>query len=121
LHAAPTILVVGPGNDLQRSVRFALEAEGFNVVTTPRLPLNDDAGLPAITCAVVDESALMDEMWLADGISLDWPVVLLTDGFAPPWLSARHTLVKPLLGGQLVEAVAECVESAESTYSPVRS
>jgi hypothetical protein len=121
LHARPTILVVGPDDALQRSVSFALEAEGFSVVTTSRWPLNDDAGLPAIACAVVDERALSDGMWLADGILPDWPVVLLSDGFAAPWISARHTLVKPLLGSQLVEAVAECVVSGGSTYNPVRS
>lgn len=110
LPDAHTILVVGRDNELRRSVKFALEAEGFNVVISPRLPENGDPAWPAISCAVVDDSALVGDGAIGDGrVALDWPVVLLADRVDGSKVVARHTLLKPLLGRRLISAVLDSV------------
>lgn len=113
MPAAHTILVVGPDNELQRSVKFALEAEGFGVLTAPRLPYESDcAGLPAIACAVVDDGGLTSaDRTRAQRTHARWPVVLLIDGFSTPAMAAEHILVKPLLGRSLVNAVLAALGS----------
>ena len=101
------ILIVVPEEDLRRSIVFALEAEGLDVVTCAGI--EDILSLPRLAradCMVVDVLALLTSSGYGDLAELAMPEVLLADTVPdarPAWVDA--TLLKPLLGRSLVDAV----------------
>jgi hypothetical protein len=101
------ILVLVPDEDLRRSIAFVLEAEGFAVFSSSHIP---DASSGLLTgaggCAVVDETVLLAE-GAADRLArLCRPIILLTNrAFLSGPLSIHTTIMKPLLGRGLVDAV----------------
>ncbi|MET2831514.1 hypothetical protein [Mesorhizobium shangrilense] len=101
------ILIVVPEEDLRRSIVFALEAEGLDVVTCAGL--EDILSLPRLAradCMVVDDMALRISSGYGGPPNLAMPVVLLADTVPdarPEWVDV--TLLKPLLGRSLVDAV----------------
>lgn len=101
------ILIVVPEDDLRRSIVFALEAEGLDVVTCARL--EDIRSLPRLAradCMIVDDKALRTASGYGGLAELAMPVVLLADTVPdtrPAGIDV--TLLKPLLGRSLVDAV----------------
>jgi DNA-binding response OmpR family regulator len=101
------ILIVVPEEDLRRSIVFALEAEGLDVVTCARL--EDLLSLPRLAladCMIVDDKAFRISNGCGGLAQLAMPVVLLADTVpdtCPAWVDA--VLMKPLLGRSLVDAV----------------
>lgn len=101
------ILIVVPEEDLRRSIVFALEAEGLDVVTCAGL--EDILSLPRLAradCMIVDDKALPTSSGYGGLPNLAMPVVLLADTVpetCPEWVDV--TLLKPLLGRSLVDAV----------------
>ncbi|MBL8583621.1 MAG: hypothetical protein JNL61_15540 [Rhizobiaceae bacterium] len=102
------VLVVVPDAELQRSVAFALEAEGLNVVVASQLSdWNVCRALCSAACSVVDECAIAERKDdFQRLLERRLPVVLLVDApkDVPADLELR-SVVKPLLGRQLVDAV----------------
>lgn len=102
------ILVVASDPSFRRSLKFALEADGFVVEAKASLALPSVQGTsPAFACAVVDEGALgrrFGERNIVFGLGV--PVVLLVDERrCLPALRGMTILTKPLAGSDLMEAV----------------
>jgi DNA-binding response OmpR family regulator len=106
---------VAPDNALRRSLRFALEAEGFDVITAARLAAEgNDHSSAKVSCVVLDDRSLAASD--AGRIErLGMPVIFLSDGLGGPKLAAKQTLVKPLLGRELIDAVAETIAATQPT------
>lgn len=106
------ILVVAPNDQLRRSIEFALEAEGFGVVSHALLPAaNGSLGRGHYACLVVDEEAVTPSAPTWEKLaSFAGPVVLLVDKLrAGPEGKAMTLLHKPLLGRSLTETVTGAV------------
>lgn len=106
-----TILVVAPNEQLRRSIEFALEAEGFEVVSHALLAgaLASSSKLPS--CIIIDEEAVAHppSFW-EELASLPGPVVLLVDKLRTgPESAGMAVLHKPLLGRTLTDTVAGAV------------
>jgi hypothetical protein len=103
-----TILVVAPNEHLRRSIAFALEAEGFGVVSHPLLA-GALASSPMMShaCIVVDEEAVAYPPSAWEELSrLSGPIVLLVDKLRTgPESAGMAVLHKPLLGRTLTETV----------------
>lgn len=101
------ILIVVPEEDLRHSIVFALEAEGLDVVTCARL--EDILSLPRLAradCMIVDDKALRTSRGYDSLANLAMPVVLLADTILDTHPAGIDvTLLKPLLGRSLVDAV----------------
>lgn len=110
------LLVVAPSSTLRNSLRFALEAEGYEVTATASLPAVD---LPtsSFDCVVVDHHAI-DGTAAGDhsALAASAPMVLLANSPTHPLavLSFR-TLTKPTLGPALSEAVRAAVAARSHT------
>lgn len=107
MPAAP-VLVIAPEDDLQRSVSFLIESEGFEVALYKNLPeaLASPAAAHA-ACAVIDSKAISEPQELRAHMRLfPRPVILLVERPGRlPALPRCVTLTKPFLGPALVEAV----------------
>ncbi|PWE48101.1 hypothetical protein DEM26_19990 [Thioclava sp. NG1] len=104
-----SVFVVAQDDGLRRSIAFALEAEGLLVMSSGSLrTMREVSGAAEIGCAVIDEDAISSEEngWhLVMGFAV--PIVLLADRLRTMSDTFSGTvLLKPLLGGRLVEAVA---------------
>jgi CheY-like chemotaxis protein len=122
MAARLTVLVVAPDRAMRRSLTFALEAEGYSVDAKPRLhagQLSPDCGHRI--CAIVDEDAFADgRNAVAELSGLDVPVILLVERAAPPPARAGLCYIeKPLLGRDLLDAVARVSSAGGATYVPV--
>lgn len=110
LHPIPTVLVVVPDPELRRSVEFALEAEGYGVVSHALLASALDAvGAAVAACVIVDENAIANRNGAGSGLEgIAGAVILLVDRLRTvPDATGIRVLTKPLLGRRLVETVAE--------------
>lgn len=114
LTAASLVLVVAPDRDFQRSLAFALEADGFAVDTHVRSS-NAFASQRAgeAECAVVDDAAIEDwRMAEEEFHRFGKPVFLLVGKVRPiPNLPFTTILTKPFLGNPLIEAVRQVASS----------
>jgi DNA-binding response OmpR family regulator len=110
------LLVVAPNRSFRNSLRFALEAEGYDI--TAAATLRDvDQPASSFDCVVVDHHAI-------DGVARDDrrllaafpPLVLLANSLAHPLagLSFR-TLTKPTLGPALSDAVRAAIAARDAT------
>jgi DNA-binding response OmpR family regulator len=111
LHPACTIIVVAAHEGLRRSLAFALEAEGYAVVTARRpSDIAASSQLAGVACIVVDEETVAGSGAWDTLVRMGPPLVLLSDGVrqAPAVLGAR-TVTKPLLGRSLIDTVASSV------------
>jgi DNA-binding response OmpR family regulator len=107
MHPA-RILVVAPEGDLRQSLRFALEAEHFEVtwrasIGAKQMPSDYD-------CTVLDHNALGEDIAAARVFAFAFdPVILLAN--QPHELSASvfRTVLKPHLGAPLIDAVRDAL------------
>ena len=110
MTAAILVLVVAPDKDFQRSLAFALEADGFNVDSHARSS-NAFASQRAgeAECAVVDDAAIEDWRVAEEEFRrFGKPVFLLVGKVIQiPDLPFTTILTKPFLGNPLIEAVRE--------------
>jgi hypothetical protein len=109
------ILLVAPDSDLRRSSEFALLAEGHEVIWRTSI---DGQELPGkYDCAVLDHHAFGKDLAPAIAFCETFrPVILLANSNPhplSPWSS--RTLLKPLLGQALVNAIQNAVETRAST------
>jgi hypothetical protein len=109
-------LVLSKDPDLRSSICFLLETEGYSVQAPSVFPL--PAPIPACDCIVADHHAwTRREMAMAIAPQLVLLVNRSDDHIVPP--NAR-TVVKPLLGYELVQVVRQLLGSAAApTGNPV--
>lgn len=108
---SPQILVVVPDSDLRHSLRFALEAEHFEV--TWRASIGAQLFPGAYQCTVLDHHALGPDLAEARKfVELFHPVVLLANQTHELSPLAFRTLLKPHLGAPLIAAVSEALAAA---------
>jgi hypothetical protein len=105
----PGILLVAPDSDLRKSLEFALRMEGYEVTSRASIGAREQPG--AYDCTVIDHHALGNNKNVAaDFCRLFAPAILLTnhqDHPLSPW--TFRTLLKPLLGAALIDAVRDAV------------
>lgn len=110
------LLVVAPNATFRNSLRFALEAEGYDVTTTASLAT---LASPAsrFDCSIIDHHAL--DGTGADGrrmLAAAAPVVLLANSPAHPLAALSfRTLTKPTLGAALSDAVRAAIAARRAT------
>lgn len=105
----PRILLVAPDSDLRKSLEFALQAEGYEVTSRASIAARLQPG--TYDCTVLDHHAIgNDRKAAASFCSIFAPVILLANE-QPHALSpaAFNTLMKPLLGAALSEAIREAI------------
>jgi FixJ family two-component response regulator len=121
LATDPTVLIVDDDPDVLGSLRFALEVEGYRVLTyaSGDAILSDEA-LPLVGCLVVDFHipggdglAVIDRLRARE---VDMPAILITS--APPAALARRAAAagvpiveKPLLGAALSDGIRRALAS----------
>jgi DNA-binding response OmpR family regulator len=114
------VLVIAPDLGLRRSLEFALEVEGFAVLTFD--DVNAALSSPSTaqgSCVVIDEEALLnDPSAMAAMERLHKPVILLADrSLSIPDVLGIRMLRKPLLGNALITAVRLTDQSAGAGQS----
>jgi len=110
--ALPNLLIVAPSQDLRQSLKFAFEAEGYQVAAVSWI--DDLKPAPgSVDCTIVDHHAV--EVPGPDGpqFCADYSPVVLLANLAPHALSGAvfRTVQKPLLGATLSFAVRIAVSS----------
>lgn len=110
------LLVVAPSPTFRNSLRFALEAEGYDVTAAASLH-QVDRGSSAFDCAVIDHHALDDAGSESGRILAQFePVVFLANSAAHPLAaSSFRTVTKPTLGPALSDAVRAAIAARRST------
>ena len=103
------ILLIAPDSALRRSLEFALGAEGHDVTSRVGIAAHE---WPAYDCTVLDQHATgNNEAEAAAFCTIFAPVILLTNQLPHPLASAAfRTLLKPLLGAALIQAIEEALE-----------
>ena len=106
------ILVAAPDAVLRRSLEFALESDGFRVTAHPyAADAFASRSASRAACAVVDDAAVGDWGQAREEFGrFARPVILLVGiSRTAPELPQVRPLVKPFLGGPLIEAVRDAV------------
>jgi hypothetical protein len=107
------ILVVAPEGDLRHSLRFALEAELFDVTWLASIGARPVPG--QYDCTIIDHHAIGEDLAAAKRfVAAFQPVVLLAN--APHDLTpfVFRTILKPHLGAPLVEGVRDALGRARA-------
>jgi len=110
----PRILLVAPDSDLRKSVEFALQAEGYEVTSRASIGARER---PHYDCTIVDHHVLgNDPHAAADFCEIFEPVILLANQ-VPHALSpyAFRTVMKPLLGAPLTNAIHDAIDRRHAT------
>lgn len=115
----PRILLVAPDTDLRRSLEFALRAEGFDVTCRANIGAREQPS--GYGCTVLDHHAAGTDSAAAASFCKSFSPVILLANQQPhplsPW--AFRTVLKPLLGRALSDAVHDALGAREpTTYSP---
>lgn len=110
------LLVVAPSSTFRNSLRFALEAEGYDVTAAASLQATDRPA-SSFDCVVLDHHAIdgaaSDDTRL---LAASAPVVLLANSAAHPLAaSSFRTLTKPTLGPALSDAVRAAIAARDAT------
>lgn len=109
------LLLIAPDSDLRRSLEFALRAEGHDVSWRASLGARDLSA--HFDCTVLDHHAIGPH--LQEGVTfcrVFAPVILLANaGDHPLAPAALTTLLKPLLGRALIEAIDRAVTLGAAT------
>ena len=106
------VLVIAPDSELSRSLRFALEVEGYQVSWRTNISSRPMPG--EYDCTIVDHHALGQDPAAAQRFARAFfPLVLLANRPDPLSPLVFRTLLKPHLGAPLVDAVRDAIaESA---------
>jgi len=108
------ILLIAPDSALRRSLEFALGAEGHNVTSRVSIGAHET---PRYDCTVLDQHATgNNEAEAATFCAVFYPVILLTSHASHPLAPAAfRTLLKPLLGAALIDAVDAAIHRTVTT------
>lgn len=105
------ILIIAPEGELRHSLKFALEAELFDVTWRASIGARPVPG--EYDCTVIDHHAIGGDLTAAQRfVAAFQPVILLANG--PHDLSpfVFRTILKPHLGAPLVEGVRDALSRA---------
>ncbi len=103
------IVVIVPDQALNRSLAFALEADGYRVSTFASVA-SASAALPDSLCIIADEKAIPQQGILAAGLSgFEGRTLVLSEHASAPRTDAMTVLTKPLSGADVLAAVARFV------------
>jgi DNA-binding response OmpR family regulator len=106
------ILVIAPDTDLRHSLKFALEAEHFEV--TGRVSIGAQLVPGDYDCAIVDHHGLGEDLAkAATFVAAFAPVILLANRSHSLSSSVFRTIVKPHLGSTVIDAVHDALSSIE--------
>ena len=102
------VLVIAPDTDLRHSLRFALEAEHFEV--TDRVSISAQLIPVDYDCAIVDHHGLGERLDQATTfVAAFAPVILLANRSHNLSPSVFRTIVKPELGSTVIKAVHDAL------------
>lgn len=105
------IVVIVPDQALNRSLAFALEADGYRVSSFSSLASASNA-LSESLCIIADENALPRAAAAANGLSgLEGRTLVLSEHAAAPRKDTMTVLTKPLSGADVLAAVARFLPS----------
>jgi DNA-binding NtrC family response regulator len=109
------LLLIAPDSDLRRSLEFALRAEGHDVSWRASLGARDLSS--RFDCTVLDHHAIGTNMQEGTAFCRVFaPVILLANtGDHPLAPAAFMTVLKPLLGPALIEAIDRAVTVGATT------
>ena len=102
------VLVVAPDYGLRRSLEFALEVEGFAVLSFDDVNAAlASPGTAESSCVVVDEEALLNDPFATAAVTqFHKPILLLVDRSRSMLdVLGVRVLRKPILGNALITAV----------------
>jgi DNA-binding NtrC family response regulator len=108
LSSSSQVLVVAPDRGLRRSLEFALEVEGFVVVSFEDLTAALESPRAAEgACVVIDEDAFLNDPLAMTAVRrFNKPALLLIDRTrSVPESFGIRVLRKPVLGNALITAV----------------
>jgi CheY-like chemotaxis protein len=112
------VVVVVPDIALQRSLVFALEADGYRV-TTSEIWQAASAFLLEASCFIVDQKIVMEDASLEAYIRIPSNrAIVLSDDPLPYERDGIRVLTKPLIGVEVLTAVNEFKDA--NAVSPVR-
>ncbi len=116
----PSVLLVAPDGDLRSSIQFALYAEGYLVESAASV---DGSALPGIRfdCTILDHEAAEQGGHSVISFCARFDPVILLANETPHPLSpyAARTMLKPLLGAALSEAISEAIATrGPPKYTP---
>jgi hypothetical protein len=107
------ILIIAPTSDLQRSLRFAVEAEQYDV--TWRASIGATMRPDQFDCTIVDHHALGDDPSAARLFAEAFqPAILLANGPHPLSPFVFRTILKPHLGPAVTAAIRDALLSVPS-------
>lgn len=105
------ILIIAPAGDLERSLRFALEAELYAV--TWRASIGALVMPDQYDCTIIDHHALGDDQAEARLFAEAFdPVILLANGPHPLSANTFRTITKPHLGPAVTAAVRDALSAS---------
>jgi len=108
LSSPNTILVVASDHGLRRSLAFALEVEGFEVVACDSWQQATLSAGSALGMIVDSEIFRLDAAARQSLLDPEHKIILLADGMLPPLAHAdAKVLTKPFEGSELMAAVGE--------------
>jgi DNA-binding NtrC family response regulator len=108
------ILLIAPDSTLRRSLEFALGAEGHDVTSRSSISAQER---PDYECTVLDQHAVGNNGAEAAAFCASFfPVILLANELPHPLApGAFRTLLKPLLGPALIDAVDQALQQRTVT------
>jgi hypothetical protein len=114
MHAPSHVLVLASDSELSRSLRFALEVEGYEV--TWRTSISSKPMPGEYDCTIVDHHAFGHDLAAAQRfVRAFFPVVLLANKPDPLSPLVFRTLLKPHLGAPLIDAVRDAIAQSHAT------
>lgn len=111
------VLIVAPDTDLRRSMRFALEVDGY-VVSARAQPADVEISPEEVDCVILDHHLADRGLNEARGFCHRFqPVVLLANTASHPLApTVFRTLLKPQLGPTLSAAVSDAVSHQATAH-----
>ena len=108
----PRILIVAPTSDLQRSLRFALEAERYEVVW--RASIGATVMPDQFDCTIVDHHSLGENFLPARAFAEAFhPVILLANRMHTLSPFVFRTIFKPHLGPAVTAAIRDALDARD--------
>jgi hypothetical protein len=120
LSPSTTIAVIAPDAGLRKSLAFALEVEGFLVLSYETW-CKGRASAASSVCTIIDShevhSNLEAQHKLLDSRNR---IIMLADGLTPiPSKNTARVLIKPFDGAELLRMVKDFAQMSQASLAPV--
>lgn len=120
LSTSTTIAVIAPDAGLRQSLAFALEVEGFQVLSYESWCAGH-ASAASSACTIIDSHEVHGNLDAQHKL-LDSPsrFIMLADGMTPiPSKNTARILIKPFDGAELLRMVRDFAHLSHATPAPV--